>query len=240
MNPREVYERHPASAGREAQCKLRPHEWDLLLRIDGQRTVQELGAACKLDLPWIASDIERLQELELVRVVEVGLEEYQQRFVRSREPAPKPASPPPAAEPADPRPAATTDGKRVSFSLRRGEGTTASRPAAAPVEPPSFAAPVPVPSAPAPVEEHRLKPLLDFITGHSGGGTVGQLAAYRVFLKVPNDLLRQAGIRSLNLVGEDFAIRDANVWRLLLNAVEEVIGRRYVPPAPPAANLVAA
>ena len=133
----------------------------------------------------------------------------------------------PSEKPADP-----IEGKRVSFSLRRGE-TTARPFASAP--PPAR------PAAPAKAaQEHRLKPLLDFITAHSGGGTVGQLAAYRVFLKVPNDLLRQAGIKSLNLVSEDFAVRDPHLWRVLLNAVEEVLGKRYVPPAAPAAKLAAA
>ena len=240
MNPREVYERNPVDNGREAECKLRPHEWDLYLRLDGLRTLQEISVVCRLDLQWIVSDVERLQQLELVRVVELDLEEYQQRFVKSREttsvapaivpiPAPAPA-PVPAEKPADP-----TEGKRVSFSLRRSD-SAGFRPAA-PVAPT-------VPTRPTAsvrlTEEHHLKPLLDFITSHSGGGTVGQLAAYRVFLKVPNDLLRQAGIKSLNLVSEDFVVRDSHLWRVLLNAVEEVLGKNYVPPAAHGAELVAA
>ena len=227
MNPREVYERNPAGTDHEAACKLRPHEWDLYLRLDGLRTLQEIGAACKLDLLWIVSDIERLQQLNLVRVVELDLEEYQQRFVKSREMIPTVPTAPSAASAA--KPAGPAEGKRVSFSLRRGE-TTAS--------PPAPAAPPPAPAKPA--QEHRLKPLLDFITAHSGGRTVGQLAAYRVFLKVPNDLLRQAGIKSLNLVSEDFAVHDVHLWRVLLNAVEEVLGKRYVPSVVPAAELAAA
>lgn len=119
MNPREVYERNPAGTDREAACKLRPHEWDLYLRLDGLRTLQEISATCKLDLPWIVSDIERLQQLDLVRVVELDLGEYQQRFIKGREIAPA-ALATPAPVPAE-KPANPAEGKRVSFSLRRGE-----------------------------------------------------------------------------------------------------------------------
>ena len=228
MNPREIYERNPADSNREAQCKLRPHEWDLYLRLDGLRTLQEISAACKLDLQWIVSDIERLQQLELVRIVELDLAEYQQRFIKSREAVPD--SPRPTEKPME-----TAEGKRVSFSLRRGEH--AATRTMAPVPPPAVSHPSPPTN---PVEEHHLKPFLNFITSRSGGGTVGQLAAYRVFLKVPNDLLRQAGIRSLNLVGDDFTVRDPHLWRTLLNAVEEVLGERYVPSTVPASALAVA
>ncbi len=231
MNPREVYERNPHFTGREEQFKLRPHEWEVYVRLDGRRSLQEVGEARRLDLTWIVSAVTRLEQLELIRVVEVGLEEFHQRFVNGAAPALIVA---PATTPeSGPAPAAAADGKRLSFSIRRGE-SLANR-ASAPVEPSAAAASVkdvPVPALAPIAEDFHLKPLLDFIIGHSGGGTVGQLAVYRVFLKVPNELLRQAGIRSLNLVGADFTINDPMLKRSLLAAVEEVLGRPYTPPAP--------
>lgn len=230
LNPREVYERNPDFTGQEEQFRLRPYEWEFYLRLDGCRTVMEICEARKLTVEWVIPMLERLQGLGLIRVVEISMAEFYRRFVDvpAAEPAPRAA---PAGENA-PVPAA--DAKRVSFSLRNKAAAPVT-PAAPPPPPvpasrPALAtAAMPVPALAAAGEELPLKPLLDFVIGHSGGGTVGQLAAYRVFLKVPNDLLRQAGIRSLNLVREDFTIRDPALKRALLTAVEDVLGRAYVP-----------
>lgn len=250
MNPHEVYERNPEYTGREEQFRLRPHEWEFYLRLDGRRTVQEIGDARKLELQWLVPTVQRLLDLKLIRAVEIDMEEFYKRFVREEraEPAAAPVAAATAAT-VTPAPIAgasaapVVETRRLCFSLRRSDGAT-SRPARL-TEPAAAAprnGPMPIPALAPTVEEFHLKPLLDFIISQSGGSTVGQLAAYRVFLKVPNDLLRQAGIRSLNLVDADFTIRDPILTQSLLAAVEEVLGKPYVaaPPSRAAAVLPAA
>ncbi len=73
----------------------------------------------------------------------------------------------------------------------------------------------------------RLRELLDFVIQHAGGGTKGQLAVYRIFLKVPTTLLRDSGIRSLNVVTSDLEISDPTLRSAILAAVEEVLGEPY-------------
>jgi len=75
----------------------------------------------------------------------------------------------------------------------------------------------------------RLKPLIDFIVKQAGGGTTGQLAVYRVFLKVPLDLLHRAKIRSFQLVDETFEIHSPQLAQIILAAVRETLGVEYVP-----------
>ncbi len=230
MNPREVFERNPVYTGHEEQFRLRPYEWEFYLWLDGRRTVQEIGEARKLAVEWTTATVERLRELDLIRVVEISLEDFYERFAGDH-----PAPPPVASAP----PAPGSNGARLSASLRRGEPglaarAAASRSALAPVPGPMVrTAPARVVEAVAPAAatpEFRLKPLLDFIISQAGGGTVGQLAAYRVFLKVPNELLVQSGIRSLNLVSADFVIQNHALATSLLAAVEEVLGKPYQPP----------
>ena len=217
MHPREVFEHNPDFSGYEEQFKLRPYEWELYLWFDGRRTVQEISEARKVELSRVAVIVERLQKLALIRVVEIGLDEFHCRFVEA-----------PATVP-------TADGKRVSASLRH-----------TPVAPATEPVPVLVPTiqmetdstrvrmsargAISAQEELHLQGLIDFIIAGAGGGTVGQLAVYRVFLKAPNELMKQVGITSLNLAGTDFIIRNAELQRILLGAVEEVLGRPYNPP----------
>ena len=216
IHPREVFERNPEFTGHEEQFRLRPHEWELYLWFDGRRTVQEISDVRKMELARIVATVEKLQSLALIRVVEISLEEFFRRFVE--EPADGPAP----------------EGKRVSAALRRdlGESEVEPTPSAAPVDTRPTRARVSAQNQASAQDELPLKGLLEFIIAEAGGGTVGQLAAYRVFLKVPNELLKQNGINTLNLVGADFVIRHAELRRILLGAVEEVLGRPYDPPTP--------
>jgi hypothetical protein len=85
------------------------------------------------------------------------------------------------------------------------------------------------PMAEAASERLRLKPLIDFIVKHAGGGTVGQLAVYRVFLKIPLNMLHAAKIRSLQLVDETFEIHSPPLTQVILSAVRETLGVEYMP-----------
>ena len=81
-----------------------------------------------------------------------------------------------------------------------------------------------VPSAaPAPTAGWPLRPILDAI-GRKGGGVVGQLLAYRVFLRVPADLLDRAGLHSLSLADNGFIIRDPELYAALCRSAREVAG----------------
>lgn len=53
----------------------------------------------------------------------------------------------------------------------------------------------------------RLRPILDAIGAHAGGGVAGQLLVYKIFLQLPPDLLKAVGLKSLNDVDDQFTVR---------------------------------
>lgn len=78
-----------------------------------------------------------------------------------------------------------------------------------------------VPSA----EGWRIQPVLDALAAKAGGDPmVGQLLAYRVFLRVPCDLLQQAGIRSVCLIEPDLRITNAVLKQSIEQALKDVAG----------------
>ncbi len=113
----------------------------------------------------------------------------------------------------------------VRFAVRRS-GVTCERP------------PAPPPASVVPAEGWRLRPLLDAIVRRGGGGVQGQLLAYRVFLRVPAELLDRAGLHSLNLAEADFVIRDAELHAAIRRSMCEVAGMADDSPAEPASCTV--
>jgi len=82
---------------------------------------------------------------------------------------------------------------------------------------------VPSEEAPRP-RKLRLGALIEFVVGHSPSRTEGQLAVYRVFLRVPPDLLKRNGIKSLSLVDNQTEVEDAELIEALEFAVKEAVG----------------
>jgi hypothetical protein len=86
------------------------------------------------------------------------------------------------------------------------------------------AAPHATAAAPATTVGWPLRPILDAIGRKGGGGVTGQLLAYRVFLRIPADLLDRAGLHSLNLADNGFTIRDPELYAALRRSAREVAG----------------
>ncbi|MBW8781541.1 MAG: hypothetical protein JF599_06610 [Verrucomicrobia bacterium] len=125
----------------------------------------------------------------------------------------------------------------VEFSL--GSATTGTPPPEPAVEV-SFSPDFPE-EASEPAEERppglHLKSVINFIVQHAGGGTVGQLAVYRVFLRVPAALLQAANIRSLKMVDESLTLHSPELIAAVLRAVRETLHVEYEPAGAALANL---
>ena len=52
----------------------------------------------------------------------------------------------------------------------------------------------------------KLRPILDAIAKTKGGGVPGQLLVYKVFLQLPPDLLKAAGLTSISAVDDKFTV----------------------------------
>lgn len=170
-------------------------------------------------------------------------------------PAPQ-AVAPEAAAPATAQQQAAPLAQRAPSALPTRAGVTSGRgPSPAAPVPPGFAAGQPATRAAAPAaasqpvaprpqpqpavppaqkqtqlpQGQQLKPLVDAIIAKAGGGTKGQLAVYRVFLKVPSHMLAAAGLGKLSLIDQTVVIRDSELWTNIVRAAQEVAGLDYSP-----------
>lgn len=67
----------------------------------------------------------------------------------------------------------------------------------------------------------RLRPILDAINAKAGGGIPGQLLVYKVFLQLPPDLLKAAGVESLNAVNDKVVVTDPRLRAALAAAARQ-------------------
>jgi hypothetical protein len=70
-----------------------------------------------------------------------------------------------------------------------------------------------------------LKPVIDFIQNSAGSGTLGQLTVYRVFLKIPPHLLKEARIQSVKFVNDDFRIESPELQQAIRSAVKRTLNK---------------
>jgi hypothetical protein len=71
----------------------------------------------------------------------------------------------------------------------------------------------------------RLGAVVDYITSLVGNTALGQLLVYRVFLRVPPELLQAEDIVSIRLVNDPSLIRGAALQQAIAHAVNEVAKR---------------
>ena len=220
----EVLRRSTPAEGLDPDLRLTPPEWRLFTAADGRVSQAEWARRFGWSGEAITLVADKLKAAGLLAIAEYTSSEYHEHFSTVLEAAPAQTSTP-GPEPAP---------RRFTGSLKRRSGT------ALPARPPIGTAdsePVgtvsPTPDARPTNDANRrdsfhLRPLIDFIVSTAGGGTKGQLAVYRVFCKVPNQLLLKSRITSLNLVGDDFEIQDPDLKARLLESTRAVLGVDYV------------
>ena len=71
----------------------------------------------------------------------------------------------------------------------------------------------------------RLSAVVDYITSLVGNTSLGQILVYRVFLRVPPELLQAEEIASIHLVNDTSLIRSEALQKAIANAVSEVAKR---------------
>jgi hypothetical protein len=71
----------------------------------------------------------------------------------------------------------------------------------------------------------RLSAVVDFITSLVGNVSLGQLLVYRVFLRVPPDLLMAEDVASVHLVNDTSLIQGEKLQKAIADAVNAVTKR---------------
>ena len=143
--------------------------------------------------------------------------------------------PPPAQTPVTPPPAASPMVKEIPPPAR---APILAPPAPKPsLPPPLKAQPAPVaaiitppapPLAPQPARgagPMRLKAVVDFIVSQVGNSSLGQLVVYRVFLRVPPQLLQAEDIASVHLLNDQSVVKTEALKQAIASSVMQVLKR---------------
>lgn len=225
---KEIYERCPDLPDRAGGTRLRPYEWHFLMALDGRKTVEEIVRALRLDDARVPGLIHRLCERKLMEIPELTWEEF-----AARHPGAAAALHPPGPDAAPFEPSSPQgETAAVAFATTRATPATPRTAVPSPAADPEAAITDTADTFQDVVEPPlNLKQLIDYVTQHAGGGLRGKLAVYRLFLRVPNEQIRAAGIDSLNFVDDRFEIADPDMRNAILEAVLAVTGRPYPPPS---------
>ena len=170
---------------------------DPSLAVTARTFAQQLG----LSPEAMSAILERLASAGLIHVPEVSYREFKARDSRS-------GSQPTVPEPRSPvsSPAAAEQQTSVSFTLRKRTRTPAS-----------------TPNGSRSNASLKLGALLQVVRERAGGGSIGQLAVYRMFLKVPEDLLQAAGFDHLDLDTADMEVTDTRLAAALCETASEIL-----------------
>lgn len=71
----------------------------------------------------------------------------------------------------------------------------------------------------------RLKAVVDFIVSQVGNSSLGQLVVYRVFLRVPPQLLQAEDIASVHLLNDQSVVKTEALKQAISSSVTEVLKR---------------
>lgn len=78
---------------------------------------------------------------------------------------------------------------------------------------------------------YKLKPLFDFIIDQAGGDALpkvaAQLAVYRVFRRVPRELVLADNINSLNIADPTIEVHNKELYDAIVRAIEATFGVKY-------------
>jgi hypothetical protein len=227
MTGTEIYKRTPAYEREAREIRLHAPHWKLLLAYDGQRTLAEVALSAETPFSEALPLTQKFLDHAWIEEMPITLDQYLKR-TGARDLTSSGAAVPPATVLHEPQ-------------------KEASAPVPAPVANPTPMPPPPLPVAPAaakPVEPFilsspatpavakptgrvmRLSAVVDFITSLVGNIAIGQLLVYRVFLRVPPELLTAEDIASVYLVNDSSLIQTEKLQKAIADAVNAVAKRQ--------------
>ncbi len=205
MTGTEVFKRTTTYEREAPTIRLHAPQWKLLLAFDGQRSLAEVALSASTPFPEALTQAEHFLKNEWISEQPITLEEYLKRASAS----------------------GTFSGGVIPSSVVVNEPKTeAAKPehkaengtaAATPREAP--------PIARGPM---RLSAIVDYIVSLAETVPLGQLLAYRVFLRVPPEILQSEEIVSIHLVDDTSLVRTGALQKAIADAVHDIT-RRTLP-----------
>jgi len=221
MTGTEIYKRTPAYEREAREIRLHAPQWKLLLAFDGQRSLSEVALNAEVSFTEALPLTRKFLDQGWIEEQPITLDQYLKRMGARDVSATGAAVPPPTV-------------------LHQPEKETAPAPPSAPSPTPpplpaspaaekkdeSSAAPEKAPAAKPSNRAMRLSAVVDFITSLVGNIGIGQLLVYRVFLRVPPELLLAEDIASVHLVGDTSLIQSEKLQKAIADAVNAVAKRQ--------------
>ncbi len=213
MTGTEIYKRTEIYDREARSIRLHAPEWKLLLAYDGQRSLAEVALSAEVPFADALPLTERFLASNWIAEQPITLDQYLKRTGAPNVSGIGAAVPPPIIL-HEPRP----QGAPLLPLTPVQEKTGATPP------------PVPIPTSAAPIKRGpmRLSAVVDFIASQVDTLSLGQLLVYRVFLRVPPELLQAEDIASVHLVGDTSVIQGSVLQQAIASAVHEVT-RRALP-----------
>jgi len=211
MTGTEIYKRTPAYEHAAHEIRLHAPQWKLLLAFDGQRSLAEVALSAEVSFAEALPLTRKFLDREWIEEQPITLDQYLKR-TGARDVSAIGAAVPPAVVLHEPRPEVPTPPPLpVSPAAAKTNGPD-SAPEKAPAASPSR-------------RPMRLSAVIDFITSLVGNIAVGQLLVYRVFLRVPPDLLLAEDIASVHLVNDTSLVQGEKLQKAIADAVNAVVKR---------------
>jgi len=225
MTGTEIYKRTSTYEAQARSIRLHAPQWKLLLAFDGVRSLAEAALSADTAFADAVPLTQKFLDSKWIAEEPISLDQYLKR-AGAKDISSTGAMVPPAVilhEPEKPKPVAPPTPLPPP---------PASASVAAPVPPPPLpastaTAAVPVSALPTtdrpPMKRSmKLSSVVDYITSLVGNVALGQVLVYRVFLRVPPELLLSEDIASVHLSGDTSLINTEKLQRAIGDAFHAV------------------
>ena len=209
MTGTEIYKRSDRYEREASTIRLHAPQWKLLLAYDGQRSLAEVALSADVSFAQALPLTEKFLANGWIEEQPITLDQYLKRTGAPDVSAIGAAVPP-------------------AVVLHQPKPEPVSPPLPPPLAPKTTAVPTATPAAVPPKLPRgpmKLSAVVDYITSLVGNIALGQLLVYRVFLRVPPELLQAEDIASVHLVKDTSLIRSEELQKAIASAVLEVAER---------------
>jgi hypothetical protein len=216
MTGTEIYKRSPGYERESRTIRLHAPEWKLLLAFDGERGLTDVALGAEIPFAEGLTLTQKFLDRAWIEEQPITLDQYLKRAGAPNIPTPRAAVPPAT------RREAAAEGPLSSASTPAPPPLPAESSAVKPGESSTESAKASGPSARSPM---KLGAVVDYITSLVGNISLGQLLVYRVFLRVPPELLIAEEIASVHLVNDTSLIKGEKLQKAIADAVNAVAKR---------------
>jgi hypothetical protein len=237
MTGSEIFKRTATYEREIPSIRLHAPQWKLLLTFDGQRALSEVALGAGLPFSEALTEAESFLQQNWIAEQPISLDEYLKRAGGGGSSSGSPTPPPVPIH--EPKSDAKVEVKPETKSEAKSENGTAMAITASlpPVKEEIVAAVLKGEPAPQvkvePVMESpviarramRLSAIVDYIISLAESIPLGQLLAYRIFLRVPPEILQSEDIVSIHLVDDTSLIRTETLQKAIASAVQEIVRR---------------